>query len=211
MLETQWTRSRLLRLSRAISHPRENTVNSLAQVCGPGCSFKDICEYDIAGVMPVGERCPIEIRNSRILLKHYMEALADRLGADVVDLQNDMITYNLVVGIVEADIVTNRLNSIIAKDGLVQEDPAALDPNTGRMWYKDEESVAVKMKDRINKRKDSLFEQLIATPEMQAKYRKSKGDDAVAKLADIISRIEDKIDSWQGDPIEAEVIKVGDE
>ena len=161
--------------------------------------------------MPVGERCPIEIRNSRILLKHYMEALADRLGADVVDLQNDMITYNLVVGIVEADIVTNRLNSIIAKDGLVQEDPAALDPNTGRMWYKDEESVAVKMKDRINKRKDSLFEQLIATPEMQAKYRKSKGDDAVAKLADIISRIEDKIDSWQGDPIEAEVIKVGDE
>lgn len=205
-LKTEWSRLRLTKLARAISHPRENVINSLAQICSPGCPFVADCPYELAGVIPAGERCPVEMRNARLLLKGYMEALSDRLGAEISDLENDMITYNLVMGVVEADIVSNRLNSILAKDGPIQEDPAAIHQESGRVWYKDEESVVMKMKDRVNKRKDSLFEQLIATPEMQAKYRRSKGDSAAALLSDLISSLTEKIDNIPGNIIDAEVV-----
>lgn len=86
-LETEWTRHRLAKLSRALTHPRENVVNSLAQICGPMCPFMDICPYDIASIAPVGERCPVEIRNSKILLREYLVALGDRLSVEPEDLK----------------------------------------------------------------------------------------------------------------------------
>lgn len=203
--ETQWSRMRLAKLSRAITHPRENVVNSLAQICAPSCPFLDICQYEIAGITPVGMRCPVEIRNSQILYKEYLAALSDRLGVEKEDLEGDMITFNMVMGIVEADIITNRLNSIISTDGYVQEDPSAIDSNTGRVYYRDEEAVASRIKERINKRKDILFEQLIATPEMQAKYRNKKGNNTIARMAELMEKIERHIDKEEdGDIIDAE-------
>jgi len=205
-LETEWTRHRLAKLSRAITHPRENVVNSLAQICGPMCPFKDICPYDITAIAPIGERCPVEIRNSKILLREYLVALGDRLSVEPEDLENDMITFNMVMGIVEADIVTNRLNSILAEKGLIQEDPAAIDSNTSKVYFRDEEAVASRIKERVSKRKDTLFEQLIATPEMQAKYRNKKGNDTIQKMNDIISKIEKFINIEDDDVIDAEIV-----
>jgi len=208
-LETQWTRHRLAKLSRAITHPRENVVNSLAQICGPVCPFKDICPYDITSIAPIGERCPVEIRNSKILLREYLVALGDRLSVEPEDLENDMITFNMVMGIVEADIVTNRLNSILAEKGLIQEDPAAIDSNTSKVYFRDEEAVASRIKERVSKRKDTLFEQLIATPEMQAKYKNKKGNDTIARMSGIMDKLEGLLDNIPDNDIiiDAEVVE----
>jgi hypothetical protein len=203
-LETDWTLKRLTRLSKSISHPRENVVNTLAQICGPKCSFMDICPYDIVGKAPAGERCPVELKHADLLLNEYLLAVSERLGTEIDELKSDMIVFNMIMGVVESDIISNRLNSIIANNGMIQQDPAAVDPESGRVWYKDEEAVAIKIKDRVNKRKDSLFEQLIATPEMQAKYRNRKGSDAISRISDVLDRIDAHLMSGV---IDAEIVK----
>lgn len=118
-----------------------------------------------------------------------------------------MITFNMVMGIVEADIVTNRLNSILAEKGLIQEDPAAIDSNTSQVYFRDEEAVASRIKERVSKRKDTLFEQLIATPEMQAKYRNKKGNDTIQRMNDIIGRLEGVLNLNEDDVIDAELVE----
>lgn len=192
--ENEWSVQKLNRLSKAMSHPRENVVNSLAQICSPNCPFLDICPYDIIGKAPVGERCIIELRNSKKLFQGYLEAVSERLAVDKEDLIDDMIVHNMIMGIVEADIVSNRANSIIAREGIIQQDPAAVDAESGRVWYKNEEAAAIKIKERIDKKKDALFKQLLATPEMEAKYKGKKTNEAFQRINDVLDRITAIID-----------------
>lgn len=189
-LEQEWTRGQLIRLSRALSYPRENVTRTIAQICGPSCTFKDLCPYDIAGRPPIGARCPIEIHKSQQLYNEYIKAVSERLKMDPDEIRSDIILHNLINGLVEADMVEDRLNGSIAEDGFLTEVPAVINEQTGEVFNKQEESVAVRIKERVARRKDQLFRQLLATPEMAEKYRRGEDADTVAKKAKVIEQME---------------------
>lgn len=189
----EWDLKTLKRLSRAITHPRENLVNSIAQICGPNCPFKDSCVMDIAGRPPLGERCPRELKLAHMFIEEYLLSMSARLGLEPDELREDVVAYNMIIGVVETDIVNMRLNSTIGEDGMVQSDPAAINSETGEVYYKDEEAVAVRIKDRVQRRRDNLLKQLLATPEMQAKYRRPKDSDAVRKAAEVLEQLSNRI------------------
>lgn len=188
--EKEWTIGVLTRLARAISHPRENITHAVAQICGPNCTLKDGCPYDIVGRAPIGERCPLELKIAGRLYDEYVKAVSDRLRLDAEEIKTDIVLHNIINGIVESDIIEMRLNGSIAEDGFTTEVPTVVNENTGEVYYKDEEAIPVKIKERITRRRDMLFRQLLATPEMAAKYKNKSSQDAVARSAKLLDRME---------------------
>lgn len=186
----QWTLAEVKRLNRVIVYPRENLTNSIAQICSPNCTIKDTCPYDILGEAPVSNRCPVELKLAKLLTDEYNHAVAERHKLNVEDIETDIVYYNLIRGLVEADIVENRLNSALSRDGFTQDTPTAVNEETGEVFYKKEESVAVRIKDRVNQRKDKLYQQLIASPEMVAKYKIKSENDAMSRLLDVVEKLE---------------------
>ena len=187
----EWNLGQLKRLYRAITTPRENLTNAVAQVCGPECNFMDICPYNIVGQPPTGDRCPVEIDLSRRLYEEYVESVSERLKLRPEDVKSDIILHNIVAGIVEADLIDRRLNSKLANDGFIDEVPTAI-AEDGTVYYRDEEAVAIRIKDRVSKRRDQLYRQLVATPEMAEKYKRKGGDDVASRSLSILEQLEKK-------------------
>lgn len=186
----EWTAQILAKLKRAISHPKENMNRTMVQICGPLCTYKDNCPHDIVGMAPIGERCPQEKALMVLLFDAYAVAVSERLNIDVETLKDDIISHNLIMGLVEADIISMRLDGKIAKDGFTMAVPTVVNEDTGEVYYKDEEAIAVKIKERVAKRRDLIYRQLLATPEMAEKYKQKKTKDALARTTDLVERLE---------------------
>jgi hypothetical protein len=189
-VEREWSVGQVTKLARIISYPRENMNNTVAQICGASCTMKDACPYDIAGKPPAGERCPIELRTSREYYNEYVTAVADRLNITEEQIESDIVVHNIIWGIVESDMIELRLNGVIAEDGMIIEVPAVVNQETGEVYYKEEESAAMRIKERVAKRRDQLLRQLLATPEMAAKYKRKGEQDNVARGAKLLDKLE---------------------
>lgn len=187
--ETTWTRGRLRRLHKAIVRPRENLTNTIAQVCAPSCVQKDMCPYDIVGKAPLGERCPIELQLAKLSYDEYVRAVALRLNIDESAVRDDIILNNLIAGLVESDMVEARLNAQIAHKGFVTDVPVVVNQQTGEVYFKEDESVAVKIKERVARRKDQLYRQLLATPEMEERYKKRTTESSTQRIADALEKL----------------------
>jgi hypothetical protein len=189
----QWTVGRIHKLKQAITHPRENLVRTLAMICSPKCPVKDQCPMDIIGRPPVGERCPRELQMAHMLIREYLLSISERLEVDPSELESDITAYNMIVGVVESDIETMRLNSTIAEEGYIQENETGFNTETGQVLVSHDESIAVRIKTRVEKRKNDLLKQLLATPEMEAKYRKREKNDVVARQAEVLEALAKKL------------------
>ena len=188
-----WSAARLKRLARAVRSPRHNTNNVAAQICGPICSFKDACPYDIVGRAPLGERCPIELDYAKTIYNEYVTAIAERLNTDEQSIKENIILNNHINNLVVNEMVERRMDSIIARDGVSDDVPVFMDEESGKVFCRKDESTAVKMKTRIAKRTDGILRQLLATPEMAEKYRQKKSVDALSRTSEILENIEKKI------------------
>jgi hypothetical protein len=204
--DKEWSLLEVKKLKRVITYPRENLTNSIAQICSPNCTIKDTCPYDIIGEAPVGSRCPIELKLAQLLTDEYNLAVSERHNIAVEDLESDIVYYNLIRGLVEADIVDNRLNSAIGRDGFTQDVPSAVNSETGEVFFKQEESVAIRIKDRVNGRKDKLYQQLIASPEMIAKYKIKSEGDIMNRLLDAVEQLEKAATTTKSIDVNKEII-----
>ena len=186
-----WTVGIMRKLAMAVGRPRENMTSNIAQVCSPNCTYSDLCPHNIVGVPPLGERCPQELALIRLLFSEYMTAVAERLNADEEELRDDIIYHNLVMGLVESDIISMRLDGSLAKDGFITSSVSAINEESGEVFYKEEEAIAIRVKDRVFKRKDQLYRQLLATPEMAEKYKKKSSMDVISKSVEVLNKIDE--------------------
>lgn len=192
-LSIDWSAARLKRLARAVRSPRHNSNHVAAQICGPNCSFKDTCPYDIAGRAPIGERCPLELQYATTIYDEYVRAIAERLNTDEQSIRENIILNNHINNLVVNEMVERRMDSIIARDGVSEDVPVFMDEESGKVFCRKDESTAVKMKTRIAKRTDGILRQLLATPEMAEKYRQKKSVDALSRTSEILDNIEKKM------------------
>jgi len=208
---TPWKYSVVKRLSRAITSPRNTLANAIIQVCGPKCQNKDNCPFDIIGRAPIGTRCPVEARMVSLLYDEYVQSVSERLGTEPDRLKEDIIPHNLIMGLVEADLVSMRLDGSISTDGFTTEVPTAVNETTGDVYYKDEESVPVRIKERVRRQRDQIYRQLLATPEMAEKYKKKAGQDALARTAALVDRLDKIVSGVEKRVIkDAEVVEEGE-
>lgn len=202
-----WTVGIIEKLSIALGMPRANMTSNIAQVCGPNCTYKDMCVHNILGVQPIGFRCPQELLLMKHLFDEYLRAVATRLDAEEEELRADIIYHNLIMGLVESDIISMRLDGSLASEGFITESVSAINEETGDVFYKEEEAVAIRIKERVHRRKDQLYRQLIATPEMAEKYKKKGSLDQVSRSADLLDRMDMLLDKFEKKHvIDAEVI-----
>ena len=188
-----WSASRLKRLAKALRSPRHNTNNVAAQICGPICSFKDECPYDIAGRAPIGERCPIELDYSKRLYDDYVRAVSDRLNMDEAEIKENIILNNHINSLVVNEMVERRMDSLIARDGVSEDIPVFMDEESGKVFCRKDESTAVKIKARLSKKTDAILRQLLATPEMAEKYRNKKSTDVLSRTSEILDNLDKKM------------------
>ena len=189
----EWSAARLKRLATAIRSPRHNSNNIAAQVCGPVCSFKDTCPYDIVGRAPIGERCPIELNYAKTIYDEYVRSLAERLNIDEQAIKDNIILNNHINSLVVNEMVDRRMDGLIARDGVSDDIPVFMDEESGQVFYRKDESTAIKIKARLAKNTDSILRQLLATPEMAERYRKKTSVDALSRTSEILDNIEKKI------------------
>jgi len=202
-----WTVGIIEKLSIALGMPKANMTSNIAQVCGPNCTYKDTCVHNILGVQPIGFRCPQELLLMRHLFEEYLRAVATRLDAEEDELRADIIYHNLIMGLVESDIISMRLDGSLASEGFITESVSAINEETGDVFYKEEEAIAIRIKDRVHRRKDQLYRQLIATPEMAEKYKKKGSMDQVSRSADLLDRMDMLLDKFEKKHIvDAEIV-----
>lgn len=202
-----WTYGTIRKLAFAVREPKDNLASNIAQICGPNCTYSDLCPHNIVGVPPLGERCPQETVLMKLLFNEYIKAVADRLDADEEELRSDIIYHNMIMGLVESDIISMRLDGSIARDGFITSSVSAINEESGEVYYKDEEAIAIRVKDRVFKRKDQLYRQLLATPEMAEKYKRKGNSDAVSKSVEILNRVDELITNMtKRKAIDAEIV-----
>jgi hypothetical protein len=119
-----------------------------------------------------------------------MKAVSDILGVEKEDLMQDIISHNFVIELVETEIVSKRLDGKIANEGLFSDVPTIVNEKTGKVYYTEVESAALRIKDRIHKRRDQIYRQLLATPEMAEKYKRKEQKDTAAKTAELVQKLE---------------------
>ncbi len=210
-LGRRWNRGTIRKLEQVISRPRENLTHVVAMVCSgeDRCPFTDQCPYSIIGRIPIGDRCVLETTRARKLFESNLVALSDRLNVSTDDLRTDVIYSNMVWELVECELVKTRVMSSLAKKGELGTTVLAIWQETGEIHEGEVESPLIRIYEKYSARQDKIRQQLIATPEMAAKFKNKKANqDLHDRQLELLEKFEKVISSVKvSGAVDAEVIE----
>lgn|SRR6185436_14721162 len=161
---------------------------SSAMICTPNCMLKDRCPLHIMNRAPFqlaenDSECPVEQQLITQMETDYVEAYASRKNAEVSteEVRGNRFIMDLIRELVETTILEQRINTKLARDGLLIDFAVAIN-NEGEMATNQDVSPLYKVKMGIVKRREGLRKQLLLTPEMELKKK------IVDRIADPVSR-----------------------
>lgn len=184
-------------LTELYTHGYSSTI---VQVCkGIDCPLAYKCPLVKLHRIPLGKECFIEKQLIKRLREEYTTAIVERLNLDFDNLVDaDIITRNLIIDLVEADILELRANAMISVEGFIAVVPVVV-TSDGRVETKKEEHMAFRIKEIVKKRRDIVYKQLLATPEMRMKYRKGeKKKDSAKEISATVQKAVDSVKSIEG-------------
>jgi len=156
--------------------------------------------------------CPIELDLYETSVFEYREAIFQRVrkqeGIDTIDdIAKDRVMSGMIAELTEAELIEFRANAMIATLGIVTEVPVLSATEFSEVEYRIDESVSLKIKRDMKRRRDGLLKQLLATPEMIEKTKgKSKGVDPLKRINDTRDRVREAIDRAGNVIVEAEIL-----
>lgn len=168
------TPNELNKLDQLIKRSNLGIQAGVIQTCSRDCESHDSCPLAILKRAPYGNICPVEVDLYNRHFDEYKEAVKSRIKAtrgdnDAEEIEHDRIMLTLIGELVEADILEMRANAMIATEGIVENVPVfATDAGPE---FRLDEHTALRIKEKIKKRRDVNFRQLLATPEMVARSR----------------------------------------
>ena len=146
--------------------------SSTVQICGDKCPTKERCPLAILRKEPEGYECPLELDLFEEQTVFYTESIQRKLSIDIETLKQDQIIMSLIGELVECDIQEYRMNTMLAKEGMLDDVPTL--SIEGGYVTRPEEHQAMKIKREIKRRRDINLKQLIATPEMVQRLKAKK-------------------------------------
>lgn len=159
---------------------------SAVMICNDGCMLKDRCPLHILGKAPYqlkqeDAECLVEHDIVSVYEQDYVEAYARREGRETTpdDIRSNRFVMDLIHELVETYIIENRINTKMAKEGMLMEQAIAIN-NEGDMATTPDVSPLFRVKMTIKRKREVLLKQLLLTPEMELK---KKVADAVADPA----------------------------
>jgi len=181
------TRYQLKRLQASRMSFRGGYYKTSIMICSDKCMVKERCPLVAISQMPVGRDCPVEEHLIETYIDDYATAIAGRQSTDKETLMSDMIVRNLIGELATSHIIENRLNTKMAKDGMIERIYVGGAENGGAAHFREEETIPSKKLEQIKKRRDIVYRQLLATPEMELK-KKAIGRDASSKAGEVLDK-----------------------
>lgn len=161
---------------------------SVPQICsGVACILADQCPLAKMKRPPLGDLCPFE----RLYMERWKLEYIDSLKAD----WNDKIERALVMELVEVDILNARANAFLAKEGFIMENIVGINEQTGEPMMRKEEHIALRLKEKVQARRDRILKSMVATREAKAKLLTSMKEDVsvyTARLRQKAKELEEK-------------------
>lgn len=182
-----------LELARKHRRTRHGLFSSVPLICkGPECPYAATCPLYQADLAPLDERCPLEIAMIEERFEAYTTALKVN-PEDVVDL-------TLLRDLINAEIVIERCDKLIAESGsMIQDVIATVTTKTETPYYRPEIHKALEIRERYEKRKDTLLQLLNSTRKDQMRVAELE-----ITASAYAAKIREKYEKELGPVVEAE-------
>lgn len=161
--------------NRVAFHTTSNKVKtsmftSIPMSCtGPKCPFASSCPLEKENIAPVALPCPIELS----IVRNFMADYIDQLDVD----PNNLVELSMIRDLVDQEVQYIRKTKLLSKESFIQENMVGFD-SSGDPVMRKELHLAVELEDRLHKRRQQLFKQLLATREAKAKAGMAQLDSA---------------------------------
>lgn len=139
---------------------KKHLLTSIPMVCSTECKFRNDCPLAQKGVEPLGYSCAIEMAMIRHLMAEYIESL----GVDTDNLVEMMQLKDLV----NQDIQMLRASKTLRMEDFIQENVVGIDAD-GDPIMKKEIHLASVYEERLEKRRQKIFKDLVATRDARVK------------------------------------------
>lgn len=184
----EWNLSERGRKAIALANRMHKTTaglySSLPLVCrGKSCKYNERCPLIELNMAPFGEVCAIEADLVKMHYDKYMKTF--NLNQDNPD---DYIDIQLVKELIDIELSLDRANRAMAVDGDFIKDVIVAVANDGRPLKRPELHQAVILKEKLQKRKDSILKQLVATREAKIAANANSNLSITQLNADLISQ-----------------------
>lgn len=151
---------------------------AIPMICtGSKCPFKNTCEYFKEGSAPIDNPCPYELG----MVATFMADYIDQLNVD----PENWVELSQVRDLVDQEVQMIRKSKYLAKEDFIQENVVGVDSD-GDPVFKKELHMAVELEDRLHRRRQQLFKQILATREAKVKAGAVQIDSAQG-IANVIS------------------------
>ena len=136
------------------------------------CPYSESCSLLPYNLAPIGEPCPIETAQIEIRYAGYEK-----------DFNLDSASFtdkNLVAELINHDIMLERCKALITKEGVLVTDVVAGVSENGEEFYRPEVSKHWEAYERIQKKRNEIYNLMMAT-RRDNKDKEGSGEDSLAK------------------------------
>ena len=143
------------------------------------CPYSDSCSLLPYNLAPIGEPCPVETAQIEIRFAGYEKDF---------NLDNASFTdKNLVAELINHDIMLERCKALITKEGVLVTDVVAGVSENGEEFYRPEVSKHWEAYERIQKKRNEIYQLMMAT-RRDNKDKEGSGDDSITRaMADMFT------------------------
>ena len=143
------------------------------------CPYSDSCSLLPYNLAPIGEPCPVETAQIEIRFAGYEKDF---------NLDNASFTdKNLVAELINHDIMLERCKALITKEGVLVTDVVAGVSENGEEFYRPEVSKHWEAYERIQKKRNEIYQLMMAT-RRDNKDKEGSGEDSLTKaMADMFT------------------------
>lgn len=143
------------------------------------CPYSDSCSLLPYNLAPIGEPCPVETAQIEIRFAGYEKDF---------NLDNASFTdKNLVAELINHDIMLERCKALITKEGVLVTDVVAGVSENGEEFYRPEVSKHWEAYERIQKKRNEIYQLMMAT-RRDNKDKEGSGDDSITRaMADMFA------------------------
>ena len=172
-------------------------LSSIPMVCKTkNCPYASVCPLQRALVAVTGDRCPIEAD----LIKNMFVSYCRELD---INPDYDKVQAGLVKDLCSVEIQAVRANKLMGFEDFIVDSVEAIDPSTGKVYFKKDLHIAVTWSERLLNQKIRILDTLAATPLIRAKYMGGEGKQT---LLDKVNKLKARVEELM--PKEEEESKV---
>lgn len=160
---TGWTPEERNRVDELTSSTKTKTMifSAIPMVChAESCMFASTCPLLKENLAPLGKSCPIEM----MMVINFMADYMEQLNID----DDNLVELSMIRDLVDQEVQYLRKTKMLAKESFIQENIVGIDSDGDPVMRK-ELHLAVELEDRLLKRRQAIFKQLLATREAKAK------------------------------------------